>query len=80
MPLVDPEHDLLMTAWSATERSLPVGWRLDGLRCASTGLGEEQRSDDWVAVAVGPDGSERSYRAADPIAALNGLVAEFDAP
>jgi len=77
---VDPDHELLMAAWTATERSLPGGWRLDGLRCASTGLGEEQRSDDWLAVAIGPDGSERSHRAADPVAALSGLAAGFDAP
>jgi len=31
---------------------MPLGWHLDSLRCTSTGLAPEQRSDRWVAVAV----------------------------
>lgn len=44
------------------------------LRWASEGIGEEDRSDDWIAVAVGPAGEERHHRAADPVAALIGLA------
>jgi hypothetical protein len=64
----------LTEAWRRTAAALPEGWLLDGLRCASTGLGPEERSADWIAVAVGPQGQERHSRAADPIAALEGLV------
>lgn len=64
-------------AWAITQASLPDGWMLDGLRCASTGLGEEDRSDDWIAVAVGPSREERTFRARDPVAALAGLAASF---
>lgn len=48
----------LAEAWADTEQRLPEGWSLDGLRCASMGLGLEDRSDDWVAVAVGPGAEE----------------------
>lgn len=65
-------------AWTITQGRLPDGWTLDGLRCASTGLQDEQRSDDWLAVAVGPAGEERRVRAAEPIAALRGLADGFD--
>lgn len=72
---MDTDTDALTEAWRRTERALPDGWQLDGLRCASEGLAPEQRSDDWIAVAVGPDGEERRVRASDPIAALDGLLA-----
>lgn len=68
------DTDDLTEAWRRTQAALPTGWQLDGLRCASEGLAPDQRSDDWVAVAFGPDGVERRSRAADPIAALAGLV------
>ena len=61
-------------AWAATQRSLPRGWTLDGLRCASSGLDAEQRSEDWIAVAIGPSGEERTHRAADALSALDGLA------
>jgi hypothetical protein len=61
-------------AWRRTEAALPVGWTLEGLRCASEGLAVEQRSDDWIAVALGPDGQERHSPAADTVAALEGLI------
>ena len=35
----------LSQAWMAAEASLPPGWRLEGVTCASTGLQAEQRSD-----------------------------------
>jgi hypothetical protein len=64
-------------AWTITQERLPDGWTLDGLRCASSGLGQGQRSEDWIAVAVGPAGEERSHRAADAVSALQGLMEEF---
>ena len=74
---VDKEADDLTQVWSQTEERLPQGWQLDGLRCASTGLGTEDRSEDWVAVAVSPTGEERAFRAGDPVAALAGLADSF---
>lgn len=68
------DTDELTEAWRRTEAALPSGWTLDSLRCASEGLAPELRSDDWIAVALGPGGVERRSRAADPIAALDGLV------
>jgi hypothetical protein len=73
-----PASDRLTRAWASTQERLPDGWTLDGLRCASSGLEQGQRSDDWVAVAVGPAGEERSHRAADAVSALEGLMEEFD--
>jgi hypothetical protein len=61
-------------AWHATQARLPDGWSVDSLRCASSGLDAAGRSDDWVAVAVGPDGKERRSRASDPVEALQRLV------
>ncbi len=72
---MDP--DAVNLAWTAAQRQLPEGWALDGLRCASTGLTPEQRSDDWIAVALGPNGEERTHRGPDAIAALLGLVSSF---
>jgi hypothetical protein len=59
--------------WARVQAALPEGWSIDSLRCASDGLAVEQRSDDWIAVAVGRDGQERRARAADPVAALEAL-------
>ena len=64
----------LTAAWHDAQSSLPEGWALDSLRCASTGLQPGQRSDDWVAVAIGPTGEQREYRASDPVAALAGIT------
>ena len=68
------EGEALATVWRQAQDRLPAGWSLDGLRCASTGLAPEQRSDDWIAVAVNGDGEERQYRASDPADALIGLA------
>lgn len=68
------DSDDLTEAWWRTQAALPTGWQLDGLRCASEGLAPAQRSDDWIAVAIGPSGEERRSRAADPVAALDGLI------
>lgn len=65
-------------AWQEAETRLPSGWTLDGLRCASTGLLEEQRSDDWIAVAIGPAGEERTAQAPEPVEALERLLSTFD--
>jgi hypothetical protein len=70
----------LATAWLDAQARLPDGWTLDSLQCASTGLAPGQRSDDWVAVAVGPGGEERRAQAADPVAALAALAASIAKP
>ena len=60
--------------WADTAASLPPGWELGGLRCASTGLTPEDRSEEWIAVATGPDGLEVKHQATEPRDALEGLV------
>ena len=64
--------------WAEVEEQLPTGWRLDGLRCASTGLTPEERSEEWVAVAIGPEGETRTCQAAEPDLALRGLARVFE--
>jgi len=78
--VTDDASELIGQAWASAQGRLPEGWTLDGLRCASTGLVEGQRSDDWVAVAISVEGDERTYRSDDPVAALEGLAAGFQAP
>jgi hypothetical protein len=73
-----PDDQELNALWVAVEARLPEGWSIDGLRCASTGLAEAERSDDWVAVATGPDGEERSARAGAPDEALEALAAKVE--
>ena len=63
----------LTTAWREVEALLPAGWHLDGLRCASTGLRPEERSEEWIAVAIDAAGAKIQHRAATPDAALRGL-------
>ena len=65
----------LGAAWRETEALLPAGWRMDGLRCASTGLRLEDRSEEWIAVAVDGSGAEVHHRASSADAALRGLPA-----
>lgn len=74
----DFASERLGSAWASAQGRLPEGWTLEGLRCASTGLAEGQRSEDWVAVATSAGGAERTYRSSDPIAALDGLVADLE--
>ena len=69
------DPDALTRVWRATQANLPLGWTLDALRCASTGLLPDQRSGEWIAVALGPGGARQTHRAADPMAALTGLGA-----
>jgi hypothetical protein len=64
----------LTTAWTTAQSRLPDGWRLEALRCASTGLRPEDRSDVWIAIAVGPGGEEQVARGDDPVEALFALV------
>ncbi len=73
-----PAPDRLTQTWASTQDHLPDGWTLDGLRCASIGLSAKSRSDDWIAVAVGPSGEARSHRAADAESVLEGLMGEFE--
>jgi len=63
----------IATIWAEVQAALPEGWALDSLRCAGTGLAVDQRSDDWIAVALRPDGSELRVRASTPAAALRSL-------
>jgi hypothetical protein len=63
----------IATVWAEVQAALPAGWALDSLRCAGTGLAVEQRSADWIAVALAGDGTEVQSRAASPAAALRGL-------
>jgi hypothetical protein len=72
------DSDTVGTAWAAAQARLPEGWTLDGLLCASTGLGVDERSDDWIAVALGPRSEEREARAGDPIEALSALARSFE--
>ncbi len=67
-------------AWARTAAALPPGWELDGLRCASTGMSPEDRSEEWIAVAIGPDDRELRYRAVDPGVALAGLASLVGKP
>jgi hypothetical protein len=64
--------------WARAAVTLPPGWRLDSLQCASTGIAPDQRSDDWTAVAV--SSNEREVRVTDstPIAAIERLAAEIN--
>jgi len=72
------DSDKLATAWADTQARVPEGWMLDGLRCASTGLGVDERSDDWIAVAAGPGSQEREARAGDPLDALAPLASSLE--
>ena len=72
--MADRAGDELATAYRTTEAALPSGWRLDGLRCASTGLAAEHRSDLWRALARGPDGTALEGYGAEPWSAMADLV------
>jgi len=64
-----------LLAWQRTQAALPDGWQLDSLRCASEGVARHQRSEDWLAVAIGPDAVEAVGRGTDPTAAMANLLA-----
>ena len=61
-------------AWNAAAAALPPGWRLQGLRCTSTGLAPEERDDRWLAEACGPDGACVRLEHSEPEAALAELA------
>ena len=64
----------LTTIWRDADVALPDDWHLDSLRCASASLRPEDRSDDWIAVAVHANGAEQTARAATPELAIRELV------
>ena len=69
--------DDLRTAWIEAQHELPEGWHLEALRCVSTSLHPGDRADDWIAVALGPGGEERTETGEDPLLALAALVASL---
>lgn len=73
-----PDPTSISAAWTDAQARLPEGWSLDSLRCASTGLTPDERSDEWIAVAIGPGGEERTCQAADVVGALDGLARTFE--
>jgi hypothetical protein len=64
-------------AWVEAEAALPLGWRLEGVTCASTGFLPEQRSDRWRAMAAGPNGEAVHGEDDHAIGALNALAREL---
>ena len=61
-------------AWISAAAALPAGWRLQGLRCSSTGLAPSQRGDEWIAEACGPNGECVTVESAEPVEALTTLA------
>lgn len=68
------DTEALVRAWRAASERLPAGWRLDGMRCTSTGLAPGERGERWRAVAARADGSMIEAVADDPLEALDELV------
>lgn len=71
------ESSGLNRAWIEAEAALPAGWHLDSIRCASTGLAPDQRSERWLALATGPNGKTRQGDGEDAISALEALAREL---
>jgi len=72
--LIDDDPPDLTAVWAETQAGLPGGWQLDSLRCMSSGLAAEQRSDEWCALAVGPDGAVVEGCGSSPVGALRALL------
>jgi len=73
-----PEQaDELGRRYLALQQSLPAGWLLDGVRCASSGLKPDQRSDAWQAVARAADGASITGSGLTAFAALDDLQARI---
>ena len=53
---------------------MPPGWRVDSLRCTSTGIQAHERSEGWRTLGHGPDGDIEEVDGLDPIAALQELI------
>lgn len=64
----------LTEAWNTTQAALPAGWRLEGLRCTSTGLAPDQRGNQWMAEACGPEGACVKVESCEPEEALAALT------
>jgi hypothetical protein len=47
------ETQRVLEAWKATDGQLPDGWAVESLQCASISLRDTDRSEDWIATAVG---------------------------
>ncbi|MCV0402677.1 MAG: hypothetical protein K5924_03085 [Chloroflexi bacterium] len=68
------DSEALVRAWQDASARLPTGWRLDGIRCTSTGLAPGERGERWRAFAVHGTGDSREAVADDPEGALDELV------
>ena len=77
MPPDRLERSGLNRAWIEVDAALPLGWHLDRLRCASTGLAPEQRSTRWLALATGPTGETIESEGDGPLGALNALARDL---
>jgi hypothetical protein len=64
-------------AWVEASAALPLGLRLEGVTCTSTGLLPEQRSDRWRAIAAGPNGETVEADDDHAIGALIALAREL---
>jgi hypothetical protein len=69
----------LSLAWTEASAALPIGWRLDGITCASTGLTPDLRSERWLARAIGPNGQAMAADGEGAIAAVGALARELRA-
>jgi hypothetical protein len=58
--------------------ALPLGWRLDGITWASTGLKPDLRSERWLARAIGPKGEALAAAGEGAIAALGALARKLE--
>ena len=77
MPEWTSRASWLNRAWIAASAALPIGWRLEGVTCASTGLAPEQRSDRWRATAASPAGETVTGEAGSAAGALQALAREL---
>jgi hypothetical protein len=67
----------LTEAWHTAQEALPRGWRLEGLRCTSTGLAPDQRGDQWMAEACGPGSACLKVESGEPDQALAALTEQL---
>jgi hypothetical protein len=67
----------LTALWRMADAAKPPDWELMGLRCTSSGLAPDSRSDRWLAEACGPaDGCVKveSHSAEDALQQLTGRL------